>query len=80
VTAHKHHDPPRRRFGRLKLAAAGLLLAGFGAIQLLHGVQVMRSVKGDMFSWGFVAAGAICLLLAVVPMSWIIRAAGNASR
>jgi hypothetical protein len=62
-------------FGRLKLMAAGLALAGIGVARMTSGIQVVRHGNGQpMFSWGLIAGGVVCFVLAVIPLSWIARA------
>jgi hypothetical protein len=62
--------------GRLKLIGAGFALAGVGILRIIGGIQVVRHGNGQpMFSWGLIAGGIICFILAFVPLSWIARAA-----
>jgi len=62
--------------GRLKLAGSGLVLAGVGVALLVRGIQVVRHWTGQpLFSWGFVAAGILCFILALIPESWVEKAA-----
>jgi hypothetical protein len=68
--------PTVRPYGRLKLVGAGLALAIMGSALLLRGVQVVTHWTGQpMFSWGLIGAGGLCVLLAVIPSSWIAKAA-----
>jgi len=61
--------------GRLKLLASGIILLMFGLLRMWQGTQVVPHWTGQpMFSWGLVAAGAVCLFLAMVPFSWIRQA------
>ena len=79
----KHHEipPTVRPYGRLKLVGAGLALAIVGSALLLRGVQVVTHWTGQpMFSWGLIAAGGLCVLLAVIPASWIAKAAATDSK
>lgn len=78
----RHHLPPTvRPYGRLKLVGAGLLLAAVGSSRLLRGIQVVTHWTGQpMFSWGLIAAGGLCILLALIPLSWIARAASTPSK
>jgi hypothetical protein len=78
----KHHMPPIvRPYGRLKLVGAGLVLAVAGSTWLLRGVQVVTHGNGQpMFSWGLIAAGGLCILLAIIPSSWIAKAATTRSK
>jgi hypothetical protein len=79
----KHHEipPTVRPYGRLKLVGAGLALAIVGSPLLLRGVQVVTHWTGQpMFSWGLIAAGGLCVLLAVIPASWIAKAAATDSK
>ena len=77
-----HKPPPKRpNLQRLKLVGAGLVLAAVGAARMMSGVQVATHWTGQpMFSWGLVAGGGVCLLLAVVPNSWITKAATPRSK
>jgi hypothetical protein len=62
--------------GRLKLVGAGLALGGIGVARMLRGIQVVTHWTGQpMFSWGLVAGGTLCILLAVIPVSWLAKAA-----
>ena len=62
-------------YGRLKAVGAGLVLAAIGSLRLLGGVQVVTHWTGQpMFSWGLIAAGIVCLLSALVPVSWVNKA------
>ena len=79
----KHHETPPtvRPYGRLKLVGAGLAFAVVGTTFLLSGVQVVTHWTGQpMFSWGLIAAGGLCVVLAVIPASWIAKAATIDSR
>jgi hypothetical protein len=73
----KHQMPPTARpYGRLKLLGAGLALAIVGSALLLNGVQVVTHSTGQpIFSWGLIAAGGLCVLLALIPASWIAKTA-----
>ena len=77
---HGANSPTVRPYGRLKLVGAGLVLAlwvPFGWQE----VQVLRHWTGQpMFSWGLVGAGALCVLLAFIPPSWIAKAATTHSK
>ena len=67
--------------GRLKLVGAGLVLALVGFLRMAKGVQVVTHGTGQpMFSWGLLAAGALCILLALIPTSWIAKAAITRSK
>jgi hypothetical protein len=80
MTAMRQHQilPTVRPYGRLKLVGAGLALAILGSVLLLRGVQVVTHWTGQpMFSWGLIAAGGLCVLLAVIPASWIAKAAAT---
>jgi hypothetical protein len=60
----------------MKLVGAGLILAGVGMAWMLNGVQVVRHGTGQpLFSWGLVASGLLCIVLAIIPGSWIVKAA-----
>ena len=64
-------------FGRLKALGAGLILIAVGILRILGGVQVVTHWTGQpMFSWGLVAAGIVCILSALIPVSWTSTAAG----
>jgi hypothetical protein len=79
----KHHEipPTVRPYGRLKLVGAGLAFAVVGTTLLLSGVQVVTHWTGQpMFSWGLIAAGGLCIVLALIPASWIAKAATIDSR
>ncbi len=68
-----------RHLGRLKLIGAGLLLAAVGIVRMMSGIQVTTHWTGQpVFSWCLVAAGGICIVLALIPDSWVAKAA-NAS-
>jgi hypothetical protein len=63
-------------WARLKLIGTGLVLAGFGWLLELRGVQVVMHWTGQpLFSWGFIGAGLLCLVLACIPVSWVAKAA-----
>jgi len=69
---HDHVPATVRPYGRLKLVGAGLVLAVVGSTRLLRGVQAVTHWTGQpMFSWGLIAAGGLCILLALIPLSWI---------
>jgi hypothetical protein len=79
----KHHEipPTVRPYGRLKLVGAGLAFAVVGTTLLLSSVQVVTHWTGQpMFSWGLIAAGGLCIVLALIPASWIAKAATIDSR
>lgn len=83
MSAMKHHQiqPTVRPYGRLKLVGAGLALTGVGVALLLRGVQVVTHWTGQpMFSWGLIAGGGLCILLALIPGSWIAKAAATDSK
>jgi hypothetical protein len=70
-----------RRFGRIKLVVAGLLFALVGTVRILNGIQIVTNWTGQpMFSWGLVAAGVVCILTALVPISWIAKATAKSMR
>jgi amino acid transporter len=73
------HKPKTRAIGpwaRLKLVGAGLVLAGFGWALQLRGIQAVTHANGQpMFSWGFIGAGLFCVVLALIPTSWVAKAA-----
>lgn len=69
-------SPAVRPNGRLKLVGAGLAMVIVGSALLLRGVQVVTHWTGQpLFSWGLIAAGGLCVVLAVIPASWIAKAA-----
>ena len=73
--------PLARPYGRLKLLGAGVVLAAFGGLRMAGDIQVVAHWTGQpVFSWGLVAAGGLCVLLAVLPTSWIVRASALRSR
>ena len=73
---HKNKGKAHSRFGRLKAVGAALILVAVGVLRMLGGVQVVTHWTGQpVFSWGLVAAGIVCILSALVPLSWIARAA-----
>jgi hypothetical protein len=54
-----------RPYGRLKLVGAGFVLAVVGFLRMAKGVQVVTHWTGQpTFSWGLLAAGGLCILLA----------------
>jgi hypothetical protein len=74
--------PPERKArgastkGRLGVALGGLSFLSVGIIQLYRNVQVVVGRRGiPVFSWGMIAAGGVCILLSIVPVSWIAKAA-----
>ena len=72
MSAMKHHEisPIVGPYGRLNLIGAGLLIAVVGVAPLLSGVQVVIHWTGQpMFSWGLIAAGGLCIVLAILPAS-----------
>jgi hypothetical protein len=75
-TMHDANAPIVRPYGRLKLIGAGLVLVLVGGARVANGVQVVTHWTGQpMFSWGLISAGALCILLACVPASWIAKVA-----
>jgi hypothetical protein len=69
------NTPTVRPYGRIKLVGAGLVLALVGMARMASGVQVATHWTGQpIFSWGLIAAGSLCILLAFVPPSWIATA------
>lgn len=74
------HDQRSHRtaVGRLKLVGAGLALAGVGIARMMGGMQVLRHSNGQpMFSWGLIASGIVCFMLAFLPLRWVAKAAGE---
>jgi hypothetical protein len=83
MSTMKHHNVHLtvRPYGRLKLVGAGLILAAVGSARLLRGIQVATHWTGQpMFSWGLIAAGGLCICLALIPLSWIAKAAITRSK
>jgi uncharacterized membrane protein YidH (DUF202 family) len=73
---HQAELKSKSRFGRLKLVGAGVILASIGVLRMGNGIQVVRHGSGQpMFSWGLIAAGILCLVLACIPISWVAWAA-----
>jgi hypothetical protein len=80
-TMHRANPQTIRPYGRLKLIGAGLVLALVGFLRMAKGVQIVTHGTGQpMFSWGLLAAGALCILLALIPTSWIAKAAITRSK
>jgi hypothetical protein len=74
------HDrrPGKAIIGRLKLVGVGLVLAGVGIGRMMSGMQVVRHSNGQpVFSWGLIAGGIVCFILAFIPISWVAKAAGE---
>ena len=64
-----------RPYGRLKVIGTGLALVLAGILRMLGGVQVVTHGIGQpMFSWGLVTGGALCILLSLIPATWIASA------
>jgi amino acid transporter len=73
---HTHKARTVGSWARLKLVGAGLVLAGFGWALQLRGIQIVRHSNGQpMFSWGFIGAGLLCFVLALIPTAWVTKAA-----
>lgn len=81
-TMKRHQLPPAvRPYGRLKLLGAGLALEVVGTALLLRGVQVVAHWTGQpIFSWGLITAGGVCVVLGVLPASWVAKAATTNSK
>jgi hypothetical protein len=80
-TMHDANAPIVRPYSRLKLIAAGLVFVLVGAARVASGVHVVTHWTGQpMFSWGLISAGALGILLACVPASWIAKAAITPSK
>ena len=74
MQSRKH--PATFAYGRLKLIGAGFVLGLVGMVRLLGGIQVLKNWTGQpIFSWGLIAAGGLCILLAITPIAWIRKAA-----
>jgi hypothetical protein len=83
MSTMKHHNVPPtvRPYGRLKLVGAGLVLTVAGSLKLLRSIQVVTHWTGQpMFSWGLIAGGGLCILLALIPASWIAKVATTHSK
>jgi hypothetical protein len=64
-----------RPYGRLKLVGVGVALAVVGGLRMAKGVQIVTHWTGQpLFSWGLIATGALCVLLAAIPALWVVRA------
>jgi hypothetical protein len=75
---NKQEKSANTRYGRFKAVGAGLILILLGKLRLMGDVQVVNHWTGEpMFSWGLIAAGLLCIVLALVPQSWIARAVGT---
>jgi hypothetical protein len=81
-TMKTHGESPIvRPYGRLKLLSGGVVLAVVGYALLLRGVQVVTHWTGQpMFSWSLIAAGGLCIVFAVIPASWIVKATDSNSK
>ena len=83
ISTMKVHEnsPIVRPYGRLKLVGAGLALAVVGCALVLRDIQVVTHWTGQpMFSWALIGGGAICILFAGVPASWIEKATALPSK
>lgn len=83
MSAMKHHHVPPmvRPYGRLKLVGAGVVIMAVGSLNLLRDVQVVTHWTGQpMFSWGLIAGGGLCIVLALIPASWIVKVARTHSK
>ncbi len=76
-SARKHVDKKRKQLlSRIRLILFAVILAGVGLLRLRGGILVVRHFTGQpMFSWGLIAGGIVCILLAIVPLSWVQKAA-----
>jgi hypothetical protein len=72
--------PAKAGWHRLKLVGAGLLFAGVGGALILHGVLAYKRAGQPLFSYGLVATGVLCMLLAMIPDSWVAKAAETPRR
>jgi hypothetical protein len=73
---HTRKSQGSNRFARFKLISAGAVLAGVGLLWMERGIQVLRHWTGQpLFSWGLIATGLFCIVLALIPTSWIAKAA-----
>ncbi len=69
---HSESRNTNTRYGRLKTLGIGLVLAAVGLLRLLGGVQAVTHWTGQpMFSWGLIAAGVVCVVIAFLPNSWV---------
>jgi len=76
MTRSKERRTPAtvRPYGRIKLIGAGLVLALVGTARAFRGVQVViQSNLQPVFSWGLIAGAGLCILLALIPASWIVK-------
>jgi hypothetical protein len=70
----RHGRPQVRRYGRLKLIGVGLVVALLGSARLLRGGQVVTHRTGQpFFAWPLIAGGGLCVILALIALSWIAK-------
>jgi len=68
------------RYHRLTLIVSGVVIAGVGLARMLQVKQVVTDTTSQpLLSWGLLAGGFLCIVLALVPMAWITRATNTAS-
>ena len=78
---HSKTSKDNTRYGWLKAIGAGVILIAVGWLRLAGDVQVVTHGTGQpMFSWGLIAGGIVCILSALIPSSWIPKAAGTTTR
>jgi uncharacterized membrane protein YidH (DUF202 family) len=81
MSTMKHRTRPLvRPYGRFKLIGVGLVIALLGTARVLRGVQVVTRRAGQPFlAWQLIAAGGLCVILALIPLSWIAKASTTRS-
>jgi uncharacterized membrane protein YidH (DUF202 family) len=73
-TMKRHPRPLVRRYGRLKLIGVGLVIALLGSARLLRDGQVAaHRTAQPFFAWQLIAAGGLCVILVLLPLSWIAK-------
>jgi hypothetical protein len=77
VRGHKTHPPDATKFRyglkkRLLVAAFGALFVFGGWFKIMHGTYYWTNRYGEpVYSTSLIATGAVILLLALLPSSWI---------
>jgi len=62
----------KARYERLKMVGCGLVLVFMGVLRLRQGLDVVTHSTGQpMFSWGLIAVGVVCIILSLIPNSWV---------
>jgi len=65
----------KARYERLKMVGCGLVLVFMGVLRLRQGLDVVTHSTGQpMFSWGLIAGGVVCIILSLIPNSWVASA------